>query len=145
MGSGDMYAKGANMLHTLRQLIGDDELWRSVLRGLNEEFYHQTVKTEQVEAYITDRSGFDLELFFDQYLRDTRIPTFEYALVDGEMRYRLGNCVEGFNMKLKVLVNGEPRWIEPRQDWQNLSAGEGIREVEVDEDFYVAVFPLTEI
>ncbi|NMC41899.1 MAG: M1 family metallopeptidase, partial [Bacteroidales bacterium] len=41
-GSGDMYSKGGNMLHTLRQIIGDDEKWRDILRGLNREFYHQT-------------------------------------------------------------------------------------------------------
>ena len=38
MGSSDMYPKGANMLHTLRQLIEDDELWREILRGINSEF-----------------------------------------------------------------------------------------------------------
>ena len=40
-GSSDMYYKGSNMLHTLRQLIEDDEKWRQILRGLNSEFYHQ--------------------------------------------------------------------------------------------------------
>ncbi|MDQ4139083.1 MAG: M1 family metallopeptidase, partial [Bacteroidota bacterium] len=42
-GSGDMYYKGANMLHTLRQVVNNDEKWRAILRGLNKEFYHQTV------------------------------------------------------------------------------------------------------
>jgi aminopeptidase N len=27
-GSGDMYPKGANMLHTIRQLVNNDEKWR---------------------------------------------------------------------------------------------------------------------
>src|SRR5690606_13360966 len=39
-GSGDMYYKGANMLHTLRLLIEYDEKWRQRLRGLNKTFYH---------------------------------------------------------------------------------------------------------
>jgi len=84
-GSGDMYAKGANMLHTLRQIINNDQQWRQILRGLNEEFYHQTVKTEQIEDYISDKCGLDLQSFFHQYLRDTRIPVFEYALLDGKL------------------------------------------------------------
>src|SRR3546814_5169616 len=46
-GSGDMYYKGANMLHTLRQLFRNDEKWRQVLRGLNRDFYHQTVRSEE--------------------------------------------------------------------------------------------------
>jgi aminopeptidase N len=139
-GSGDMYAKGANMLHTLRQIVGDDQKWRQILRGLNEEFYHQTVKSEQIENYLAVHTGLNLKPFFDQYLRDTRIPTFEYALLNGVMRYHWGNCVKGFNMKLKVNINGQVHWLEPTQKWQNLSQPELIRSVEVDPDFYVAGF-----
>jgi len=144
-GSGDMYAKGANMLHMLRQLIGDDQKWRQVLRGLNEEFYHQTVKTEQIENYIARQTGLDLKPFFDQYLRDTRIPTFEYALVNGKLQYRWGNCFKGFNMKLKVKINGKVQWLEPTQRWKNLNQEETVNTVEVDPDFYVASFLCTEI
>jgi len=144
-GSGDMYAKGANMLHTLRQIIDDDQKWRLILRGMNEEFYHQTVTTEQIENYLIEETGLHLQLFFDQYLRDTRIPTFEYALIDGKMLYRWGNCVKGFNMKLKVSINGQTHWIEPLQRWQNMSLDEPILKVDIDRDFYVAVFPLSEV
>ncbi len=144
-GSGDMYAKGANMLHTLRQIIDNDQRWRLILRGLNEEFYHQTVNSEQIENYIIEKSELDLHSFFDQYLRDTRIPTLEYALIDGVMRYRWGNCVKGFNMKLRVYINGQMHWINPIQKWQNLRLGEPIQTVEIDPDFYVAGFPLSEI
>lgn len=63
MGSGDMYPKGGNMLHTLRQIVNDDEKWRSILRGLNSEFYHQTVTTQQIENYLSDRTGLNLAPF----------------------------------------------------------------------------------
>src|SRR5690606_12143689 len=79
-GSGDMYNKGGNMLHTLRSWIRDDILWRDILRGIQKEFYHQTVTTEQIEGYIARRAGLDLKAFFDQYLRDNRIPYLEYKL-----------------------------------------------------------------
>jgi aminopeptidase N len=144
-GSGDMYSKGANMLHTLRQIIDDDQKWRQILRGLNQEFYHQTVKSEQIENYLSEHTGLDLKPFFDQYLRDTRIPTFEFALLNGVMRYRWGNCVKEFQMKLKVKINGKNHWLEPTQKWQNLSQTEPIRSVEVDPDFYVASFLVSEI
>jgi len=140
-----MYSKGANMLHTLRQIVDDDSLWRSILRGLNEEFYHQTVTSTQIEDYLSERTGLDLQAFFDQYLRDTRIPVFEYALMDGDLRYRWGNCVRGFRMKLKIYLNGEIHWIQPTQRWQQLDPGESIRTVDIDPDFYVAGFPLIEI
>lgn len=144
-GSGDMYSKGANMLHTLRQIIDDDQKWRQILRGLNQKFYHQTVKTEQIENYIASQTGLDIKPFFDQYLRDTRIPTFEYALVNGKLQYRWANCVKGFQMKLKVNINGKNHWLEPTQRWKNLNQEEPIHSVEVDSDFYVAGFLCTRI
>lgn len=133
------------MLHTLRQIIDNDEKWRGILRGLNEEFYHQTVKGKQVEDYIAEKSGLNLNTFFDQYLRDTKIPTFEYAIVNGKVLYRWANCVEDFNMKLKVHVNEETLWLSPGKKWQNFNLEEKISSVTVDKDFYVASFQLTEI
>ena len=75
-GSGDMYSKGANLLHTIRAICGDDEKWRKVLRGLNKEFYHKTVTTNEIEDYISTFLSVDLTKVFDQYLRDIRIPLF---------------------------------------------------------------------
>ncbi len=144
-GSGDMYAKGANMLHTIRQIINNDKLWRQILRGLNTEFYHQTVTSEQIENYIIEKSGLDLKPVFDQYLRDTRVPTFEYALVNGKMRYRWGNCIKGFKMKVKVIVNGQEHWLQPIQKWMDMSLEEPIHTVNVAPDFYVASFLIAEI
>lgn len=145
MGSGDMYSKGANMLHTLRQIVDDDQKWRQILRGLNNEFYHQTVKSEQIENYLAEHTELDLKPFFDQYLRDTRIPTFEYTLINGNMQYRWVNCIKGFHMKIKVYINGVMHWLEPVQKWQNLIKKEPILSVEVDHDFYVASFLCSEI
>ena len=142
-GSGDMYSKGANMLHTIRQIIDDDEKFRSILRGLNKEFYHQTVTTEQIETYISEHAGFDLSKVFDQYLRDTRIPTFEYAIIDGNMQYRWTNCVRGFDMPVKVWVDGAEHVLTPGQRWGRLDLEDPIKTVKVDQDFYVAAIELT--
>jgi aminopeptidase N len=144
-GSGDMYAKGANMLHTLRQIVDNDEQWRQILRGLNREFYHQTVSSNQIEEYISEQTGLDLKPFFDQYIRDTRIPIFEYGMVDGKLQYRWANCVEDFNMKLKVYINEKMVWLVPGQKWQNLKLEDPVLTVKIDQDYYVASFQLTEI
>lgn len=144
-GSGDMYSKGANMLHTLRQIIGNDEKWRQILRGLNSTFYHQTVTAEQVENYMAEQSGLGLKAFFDQYLRETQIPTLEYAVVNNQIRYRWTNCVPDFKMKLKVYVNDKPQWIEPTRRWQNLELAGAFESFRIDKDFYVAGFCISEI
>ena len=142
-GSSDKYAKGANMLHTIRQLIDNDSTWRSVLRGLNKEFYHQTVTTEQIENYINERADYDLTTMFDQYLRDVRIPVFEYVISDNSLKFRWNNVIDGFEMPMVVYVNGKKQWLKPTQVWQNIEFIQGLKEFSVDKDFYDIPFDIT--
>ena len=136
-GSGDMYSKGANMLHTLRQIVNNDEKWRTILRSLNSTFYHQTVTSKQIEDYLSTQIGIDLEPFFNQYLRDIRIPTFEYKNKDNDLIYRWTNCIPGFNMPIKVSLNGKEQWLKPQLEWTSLSKINKDSKVEVAEDFYI--------
>ena len=136
-GSGDMYNKGGNMLHTLRQIVNDDQKWRTILRGLNSTFYHQTVTTKQIEDYLSKSVGLDLAPFFDQYLRDIRIPTFEYKFNNNTLYYRWTNCVPGFNMPVKVTLNGKEQWLKPQVEWTKLPQMIKNLKVGLDKDFYV--------
>ena len=122
-GSGDMYAKGASMLHTIRQIVGDDEQWRGMLRGLNEEFRNQTVTTRQIEDYMIEYTGLGLQPVFDQYLRTVSIPTLEYYFSGGRLHYRWINAVEGFNMPVKVRIDDGETWLEPRTTWNRMEVG----------------------
>ena len=117
-GSGDMYDKGSNLLHTLRQIADDDEKWRQILRGLNRDFYHQTVSTIQIENYISKKMGIDLKPFFNQYLRDTRIPTLEYILKNKVLKFRWINVVDNFDMPIELIVEGNSKRIFPTQEWK---------------------------
>jgi aminopeptidase N len=137
-GSGDMYYKGGNLLNMIRQLLQDDEKWRLILRGLNKEFYHQTVTTEQVESYISTQVGWNLGKVFDQYLRDTRIPIFEYYQQGGEIQYRWINAVKDFDMPVDVLLNGKVVRLQTKTAWQKLEVG-NLQELVVDPDYYVGV------
>jgi aminopeptidase N len=139
-GSGDMYYKGGNMLHTLRQIVNDDEKWRGILRGLNSTFYHQTVTTKQIEDYLSQQVGIDLNPFFNQYLRDIRIPTLEYCFKDEHLTYKWANCVPGFNMPVKVTVNGNEKLLNPTTEWSSTAANAENNTLEVDPNFYVANF-----
>ena len=55
---------------------------------------------------------FDLKPIFDQFLRDTRIPVLEYRFLNGNMMYRWGNVVRGFNMPVKVYLDGKETWLK---------------------------------
>ncbi len=118
-GSGDMYYKGANMIHTLRTWMNNDEKFRQMLRGLNKEFYHQTVTTEQIENYIAKFSGLNLNAFFNQYLRTVKIPTLELKQNGNKVEYRYTNVVDGFAMPLRLKDSDVT--INPTTDWQTIN------------------------
>ena len=136
-GSSDMYNKGGNILHTLRQLVEDDEKWRSILRGLNKEFYHQTVTSKQVEDYISEKSGIDLTEFWNQYLRTVKVPKVEYKIDGDELQFRYTNIIENFDMPVIVIVNGNEAWIYPTAEWKTKKFQKNIDSVKIKKDFYV--------
>jgi len=134
-GSSDMYPKGANMIHTLRQLVKGDEQWRQILRGLNKTFYHQTVTTQEIETYISNESGLDLTAFFNQYLRDIRIPTLEYSIENNELSYRWINVVENFKMPVEIEIDQEKKKLYPTEEWQKMPINTD--QIVLDRDYYV--------
>ena len=137
-GSGDMYNKGANMLHTIRQVINDDTIFRKILRGLNKEYYHKTVNSKDVEAYFSKQSGKDLSKIFDQYLRTTKIPVLEYKISGDKLSYRWSNTIPGFSMPVR-LTNGE--WLQPGADWKSSSVSSDMKDkgIVADKNFYITV------
>ena len=134
-GSGDMYSKGANLLHTIRQLAKDDEVWRKTLRGLNEEFYHSTVTTKEIEDFISKSIGMDLSKVFDQYLRDVRVPVFEYEITNGELKYRWNNVIDGFDMPIEVIIDGKNTIINPSTEFKKIPIQNLF--INVDDDYYI--------
>lgn len=134
---GDMYPKGGNLLHTIRQIVNDDEKWRSILQGLNKDFWHQTVTTQQVENYISQHAGVDLSKVFDQYLRTVKIPLFTYKVDGDKLTFNWDRVVEGFNMPLKVSINGKDVWLKPTDKPQTFPNGSPIASVMADRNFYV--------
>ncbi|GMQ23823.1 M1 family metallopeptidase [Algoriphagus sp. oki45] len=138
-GSGDMYYKGGNLLNMLREILNDDEKWRQILRGLNQEYYHQTVTTQQVESYISQVFGMDLKPVFDQYLRDFRIPVLEYYYSDDQiLNYRWISCLPSFTMPVDLEIGGEKVRIQPKASWSKIQVKD-VGDLTVDLDYYMGV------
>jgi aminopeptidase N len=137
-GSDDMYNKGASMLHTIRQVIDDDTVFRNILRGLNKDFYHKTVNSSDVENYFSKHAKKDLSAIFDQYLRTVMIPELQYKVTGDRIQYRWANTVKGFAMPVK-LADGE--WINPTSSWKSFTAGRDIIKngLKADPNFYITV------
>jgi aminopeptidase N len=134
-GSGDMYYKAANMIHMIRQIINDDEKFRMMLREMNRKYYHSTVTSAEIEKFISEYAGIDFSKVFDQYLRTTLIPVLNYKIEKGMLSYNWTECVEGFNMPVKIVSGNESRFIKPTTQIQTIEfSGKNMK---VDENFYV--------
>lgn len=135
-GSSDMYYKGANIIHMLRQLTKDDEKWRQILRKMNTEFYHQTVTTQQIETFLSKEVGLKLNPFFNQYLRDIRIPVLEYSIENNVLSYRWNNVVDGFDMPIEIVSKNKTLWLYPTENWQTIIVN--FSKINVDKDYYIS-------
>jgi aminopeptidase N len=136
-GSGDMYTKGGNMLHTIRHVINDDKKWLAILRGINADFWHQTVSTEQIESYITKKAGIDFSKVFDQYLRTTKIPLLKYKTDGKTLSFSYERVVKGFAMPIRVTINGKEVAITPSESIQTFVFPEEIKTFEVNRNFFI--------
>ena len=138
----DKYYKGSNLIHTLRQWIDDDKKFRMLLRGLNKEFYHSTVTTSEIEDYITEFTGLPLKVFFNQYLRQTNIPTLEYKIENNELHFRYSDdCLDGFEMPLKIDLDEQSQWIFPTKSWKSVTLTK-LNDLEFDPNFYINTIQL---
>ncbi len=136
-GSGDMYAKASNMIHTIRQVINNDDLFKEILRGLNRDFFHKTVTGAEVENYISSKSKINFQKIFDQYLRTTQIPNLEWKIENNSLQYRWTNVVEGFDLPVKV--QDQNTWLQPTTKWKKQSFSAGTSELKIEPDFYITV------
>ena len=122
-GSGDMYPKGGNMLHSIRHSMDDDKLFKNVLTGLNMTFHNKTVDGSEILEYISEKSGYDYSKVFEQYLTTTKIPKLQLYIdaPNSKMFYRYTNTVDGFNLPLVLKGDEEKIKIIPSSEWQSVA------------------------
>jgi aminopeptidase N len=119
-GSSDKYDKGAALMYMIRTMMHDDEKFRQMLRGMSSTFYHTTVTTQQIEAYINQFSGINFTSIFDQYLRVNNIPILEYYIKKGKINYRFSNALAGFTLPIQVNDGSRIQTIYPNAEWQSM-------------------------
>jgi aminopeptidase N len=141
-GSEDMYYKGGNLLNMVRTIINDDEKWRSILRGLNKTFYHQTVTYDDIVNYINDKAGIDLSPVFTQYLKTKNLPILEFMQSRGKLFCRWNADEPDFKMPVRVrLKGGEYQFITPSTSFRPVTIEGATKEnIEVDTfNYYIGV------
>lgn len=145
-GSGDMYPKSGSMLHSIRHAMNDDEKFREMLRFMGKKFYHQTVTTEDIQQVVSQFFGSNVKKIFDQYLRTTQVPVFEYAISADKTKlsYRYSNCVDGFNLPIFLNTAKGGLLLGPESNKWNtkeLKAGDwaAFPIKEIEKNYYVQV------
>ncbi len=124
----DMYYKGAWMLHTLRQVVGDTAFggW---LRALVRDLAYRPLCTEDVIAHANGFFRRDLGYLFAQYLYHTRLPRLELSAKPKgkrlELRYRWVADMADFRLPVALELidaQGQRRTerLSPTTAWQTL-------------------------
>lgn len=119
---GDMYYKGAWMIHTFRTVLNNDSLFKSILKGIAQEFKHETIDGEEIIDYINTRLKYDYTPFFNQYLRFADVPVLEYRVGKKAVEFRWNAEANGFRMPvvLQLPKEGEKRVLVTNQDWTSV-------------------------
>ena len=91
------------------------------------------------EDYLSIQTEIDLTEFFNQYLRDTRIPVLEFSVHNGELKYRWTNIVKNFDMPVIIEVGNKEQWIRPNSEWQTKIIPSGKMPIEINRNFYATI------
>jgi aminopeptidase N len=134
-----MYYKGGNMLHLIRQVIGDDAKWKQILRGLQSSYAHQTVTGEQVQRYISQQAGIDFAPVFAQYLTTTKIPALEWKPDGDGVQVRFADVVPGFALDVPLSAAGKTVKARITAEWSRVALAVGTAALRADENYYLAV------
>ncbi|MCP4771327.1 MAG: M1 family metallopeptidase [Planctomycetes bacterium] len=138
-GAGDMYQKGSNILHTMRHVLNNDEKWHAALLGLQQEFWHKTVTTAEVEDYISRVSGFDFSLLFDQYLRTPNLPQLNYSSKGKSVSVWFDKVVPGFSAPVVLHINGKEQRVLISETPKEIALKSRLKSFELDRNFYMTV------
>jgi len=118
----DIYYKGAWMLHTLRNVIENDELWFDILRSFYENNQMSNIDSQIFIDHVNRKTGEDFTAFFNQYLYYKRIPELQYKVKkcgkNLEVEYRMKTDVAEFKIPLKIGQKGNYTTIHPTAEWQ---------------------------
>lgn len=132
----DIYYKGAWMLHTLRNAVGDDGLWWKTIRDFAVDFRLKNTSTDVIVAYFNDKLGKDYTWLFDEYLRHAAAPVLEYKLKKKKKQTQVTCRWVAANADFKLMVpvvTAEGRSIiAPTTEWQKFTVDVPMDKFKVD-------------
>ncbi len=137
----DIYVKGSWMLHTLRNLIGDDAFWKVTTLAVYGRadprpgnFVPRFGSSAEYEAFVRQVTGKDYRWFFDVYLRQAALPELLASRI-GDTVTLAWNVPGGgaFPMPVEVQVAGQTQLLPMIKGHGTLTVPTGIHFI-VDPD-----------
>lgn len=101
----DLYMKGAWILHSLRAYLDNDSLFFDILKTFQSRYREKIVTSKDFTDLANEKSGEDLNWFFDQYLKSRFVPVLEVCVSQGGLYYRWTQTNANFKMPVKVKVS----------------------------------------
>jgi aminopeptidase N len=108
---GDIYTKGAWVLHTLRETIADDSVFFDIIKTFATRFTLKNVRSQDFINIVNEKTKSDYSWFFAQYLHNRFVPELEYYQ-DGNVfyyswnpDYLYGNAPGYFPLPVRVKLN----------------------------------------
>ncbi|MCG9911989.1 MAG: M1 family metallopeptidase [Flavobacteriales bacterium] len=141
-GSGDIYYKGVQLIHTYRQILNDDDKFRQMLHEMNRRFGMKTITTADVESLMEEFAGIPLQGFFDTYLRTTKVPRLEMMQMgkgkNATWNMRFIEVKKGFQIPVLFTQNGVEYRVTISEEWSpvNIPVEKGISPVP-SPDYYI--------
>ncbi len=134
-GSMDMYPKGANMIHTFRQIINNDVKFKSILKALISSFKNKTITKEDFINKINELSSKDYSSFFNQYLKTTELPRLLYKKNKQIISYKWDDS-QIYPQQIPIKLSNQT-WLYPTtKNWKKIKLQE--KEVfKIDSNFYI--------
>ena len=134
---GDTYMKGAWVMHTLRSVINNDDIWFKILNEFMTENAKGFADTRDFFNKVKEKTGTDFWYFAKQYFYSPNQPQLEYYQTASKYYYRWNNVNNDFIMPIDLLVNGKERRVVPSTKFQSFKISKHSQIEVSDWKFYV--------
>ena len=134
---GDTYMKGAWVMHTLRSVINNDDIWFKILNEFMTENAKGFADTRDFFNKVKEKTGTDFWYFAKQYFYSPNQPQLEYYQTASKYYYRWNNVNNDFIMPIDLLVNGKERRVIPSTKFQSFEISKHSQIEVSDWKFYV--------
>ena len=134
---GDTYMKGAWVMHTLRSVINNDEVWFKILKEFTTENAKGFADTRDFFAKVSEKTNEDYWYFAEQYFYTPNQPKLEYYQTNDDFYYRWNDVNENFIMPIDLLVNGKEIRVNPTKSYKSFAIKRHSQIEVMDWKFYV--------